>query len=77
MLGKYVILDHGCGLATWYCGLSEIRVAEGDIIAEGDVIGLAGKSGFGLAGTDCVMVITTLGKTAISPDVLRKSPYMY
>lgn len=77
LLGKYVILDHGCGLATWYCGLSEIRVAEGDIIAEGDVIGLAGKSGFGLAGTDCVMVITTLGKTAISPDVLRKSPYMY
>ena len=41
------------------------------------MIGLAGKSGFGLAGTDCVMVITTLGKTAISPDILRKSPYMY
>ena len=76
LLGNYVILDHGCGLATWYCGLSEVRVAAGDILAAGDVIGLAGTGGFGLAGTDCVMVITTLGETAISPDILRKSPYM-
>lgn len=77
LLGNYVILDHGCGLSTWYCGLSEVRVAAGDILAAGDVIGLAGTGGFGLAGTDCVMVITTLGETAISPDILRKSPYMY
>lgn len=77
LLGKYIILDHGCGLATWYCGLSEIRVSTGDIIATGDVIGLAGQTGVGLAGTDCVMVIATLGKTVISPAILRKSPFLY
>ncbi len=77
LLGKYVIVDNGCGLYTWYCGLSEIRVETGSILALGDTLGLAGKSGFGPADTNCVMVITTLGGTAISPESLRKFPYMY
>lgn len=77
LLGKYVILDNGCGLFTWYCGLSEIRVEIGSIVATGDALGLAGKSGFGPADTNCVMVLTTLGNTVISPEALRRSPYMY
>ena len=43
-LGSYVIVDHGLGLATWYCGLSNIDVAEGDIVKKGAVLGKAGSS---------------------------------
>ncbi len=43
--GKTVILDHGLGLFTLYCHLSEIRVEEGDVVDKASVIGLAGSTG--------------------------------
>ena len=43
--GKTVIIDHGQGLITMYCHLSEIGVAEGGLVATGDTVGAVGSTG--------------------------------
>ena len=71
-LGKYVIIDHGAGLYTWYCGLSDIKVERGAYVRVGEAVGTAGKTGLGLSGKDGFMILATFGKTAIDPQALRK-----
>jgi murein DD-endopeptidase MepM/ murein hydrolase activator NlpD len=44
-LGKAVYLDHGNGLLTMYCHLSDIGVAVGDTVKKGQTIGLSGMTG--------------------------------
>ena len=75
LLGKYIILDHGCGLYTWLCGLSTIRpdLPKGHLVARGDVLGLAGRTGLGFADADGVLVLATWGKQAIDPEALRSA----
>lgn len=70
-LGKYVIVDHGCGLYTWYAGLSEVRVTAGDILAVGDVVGLPSTT---LHREKSALLMTTLGKAAVSIDHLCSTP---
>ena len=43
--GNIVIVDHGMGIFTNYAHLSKIEVIEGQYIARGDPIGLAGSTG--------------------------------
>ena len=43
--GKLVVIDHGSGVSTYYGHLSELKVAAGDAVVEGQVIGLAGSTG--------------------------------
>ncbi len=43
--GKTVFIDHGWGMITMYCHLSEIDSAVGDIVAVGDFIGKVGMTG--------------------------------
>lgn len=43
--GNYVMIDHGNGNYTLYAHMSTRLVAEGDIVLQGDVIGLVGSTG--------------------------------
>jgi len=43
--GKAVFLDHGQGLITMYCHMSEHKVELADMIKQGDTIGLVGATG--------------------------------
>lgn len=46
LTGYIVVIDHGWGLRSWYCHLSENSVKVGDTVEKGAVIGLAGDTGF-------------------------------
>lgn len=48
--GNMIILDHGQGVFSLYSHLSQINVAEGDMVEQGFVIGQSGTSG--MAGGD-------------------------
>jgi len=43
--GRTLFVDHGAGLVSVYMHLQEIQVAEGDIVAAGQVIGRVGSTG--------------------------------
>ncbi len=43
--GKTVFIDHGNGLITMYCHLSQIDVQAGEVIRKGQVLGLSGMTG--------------------------------
>lgn len=44
--GNYVVIDHGGGQATLYGHNSKLLVSEGDFVSQGDVIALAGSTGY-------------------------------
>jgi len=78
ILGKYVIIDHGCGLYSWYCGLSEfdeVRTAVGRPVSKGDIVGRSGKTALGMKDTDGFLLLVTWGKQAIDPAYLRSTPF--
>lgn len=65
VMGKYVVVDHGYGLKTWYTNLSETSVSVNDTIAKKQVIGKAGNTGFIIKGRSRIMF--TVGNVPVSP----------
>jgi murein DD-endopeptidase MepM/ murein hydrolase activator NlpD len=43
--GNAVVVDHGMGVYSTYCHLSELAVEEGDRVAKAQVIGYLGSTG--------------------------------
>jgi murein DD-endopeptidase MepM/ murein hydrolase activator NlpD len=39
------MIDHGQGLISMFCHLSKINVEKGQILQQGDLLGLVGKTG--------------------------------
>ncbi len=44
--GKYIVINHGYGYLTKYAHLNEIKVAKGQSVRRGDIIGLMGSTGY-------------------------------
>jgi Membrane proteins related to metalloendopeptidases len=44
--GNYIVIDHGGGIATLYAHCSKLLVKVGDVVSQGDVIGLVGSTGY-------------------------------
>jgi murein DD-endopeptidase MepM/ murein hydrolase activator NlpD len=63
--GNTVILDHGFGLFTLYSHLSQINVADGQMVEKGESIGKTGMTG--LAGGDHLHYGTLIHGTYVNP----------
>lgn len=64
-LGKYIVIDHGAGIKTYYAHLSSLALSEGDAVRVGEAVGCAGKTGF--TSTSGVYLICTVNGVTVSP----------
>ncbi|MBQ8849709.1 MAG: M23 family metallopeptidase [Clostridia bacterium] len=67
-LGNYVVIDHGCGLRTWYAGLGKIDVEVGELLLCDQHIGKAGEGTFN--GSEGFTLYCTLYDAVIDPNAL-------
>jgi hypothetical protein len=74
MTGKSVIIEHMPGLFSLYFHLSEIRVAEGDIVEQGQVLGEVGMTG--LATGPHLHWEVDAFTTAVDPDAVAARPLL-
>ncbi len=63
--GNCIVVDHGYGLQTIYGHLSRIDVHEGDMVKQGQVMGLSGQTG--MAGGDHIHFAMQLDGVQIDP----------
>lgn len=69
LFGQVVVVDHGGGLRTWYCHLSDVSVSVGDVLQGGETVGKSGSSGL-LASADGYAVICTVYDVLVPPSTL-------
>ena len=63
--GNCIVVDHGYGLQTIYGHLSRIDVGEGDMLKQGQVMGISGQTG--MAGGDHIHFAMQLDGVQIDP----------
>ena len=68
LLGTYVIVDHGCGLRTWYGHLSNLYVDVGDVVRKGDSLGQTGTGGISTG--NGFVLLCSVYDTLIDPATL-------
>ena len=71
LLGKFAVIDHGLGIKTWYCHLSECVVAEGTSVTKGETVGRTGSSGY--TDTTGFFFITTVRGMPVSPYAMQEN----
>lgn len=69
--GRYIVLDHGHGVRTGYCHLSETDVIPGQHVDRGQTIGLSGNTGR-TTGPHLHFLVRVHGRT-VDPLPLRKA----
>lgn len=74
-LGKFAVVDHGAGICTWYCNLSDICVSKGDAIAKGEMVGLSGESVM-LEGNG-VLILCSIYGSLVDPDIILGNEISY
>ena len=47
--GKYIAIDHGNGVISFYVHLNSYNVNEGDYVKQGEVIAVSGDTGWSTA----------------------------
>lgn len=68
--GKYVVVDHGHGVRTSYCHLSEVHVTRGQEVDAGTPVALSGNTG---RSTGPHLHFTVrVGKRPVDPAALRR-----
>lgn len=65
LLGKYVVIEHGYGVKSWYCHLGEITVQVGKGVVKGDTVARSGISG--LTAAPGFYLITTVFDVPVCP----------
>lgn len=75
VLGKFVVVDHGWGLKSWYAHLSETSVAVGDTVTKGQTLGKVGKTGF--IPTHRLHIMITANGVPVSPYPLQDYGLIY
>jgi murein DD-endopeptidase MepM/ murein hydrolase activator NlpD len=74
-LGSFVVVDHGGGILTWYCNLSDFNVREGDVVAKGEIIGKSGE--LMLVDGDGFLLLFSVKGTFVDPSlILGKEIYV-
>lgn len=67
-LGNYAVVDHGLGLLSWYCHLSDFDTSVGKTLAAGESVGKSGSGGF--ADGDGVLILITLNGEILDTSLL-------
>ena len=69
LYGNTVVIDHGCGVLSYYGNLGEISVKEGDTVTKNETeIGKAGSTGFACVRDGVQCVVSPVAYFAVSFD---------
>ena len=74
-LGNFAVVDHGMGIATWYCHLSALDCAVGDVLAKGEAIGKCGESVF--LEESGVLILCSVNGQFVDPDLILGKELLY
>jgi murein DD-endopeptidase MepM/ murein hydrolase activator NlpD len=69
--GNTVVIDHGMNVLSYYYHMSERDVEEGDIVTQGQKIGVMGATGY--ATGDHLHFTVMVNGVAVNPDYLYKN----